>query len=183
MGHVGSCQAGASAAEKSVNGIHAIRLGRPYVKRPASLAGNQEPLRNEVATKVLARKFALVRAADLSWTHDAEVIALRTPLWPGAKVAKEAGSRKGFSRCSRWCRCKRCGAENTPCELLRGVCPKARAGLGLAPKPSSVRKAAAKDFHKRACREQSLSSGSQASARKVSRVLKRPAAKRVLPKL
>ena len=47
----------------------------------------------------------------------------------------------------------------------------------------SVRKAAAKDFHKRACREQSLSSGSQASARKVSRVLKRPAAKRVLPKL
>ncbi|CAE7235150.1 NRT2.5 [Symbiodinium sp. CCMP2592] len=33
----------------------------PYVRRPAALAGNQVPLRNQVATQVLARKLSLFR--------------------------------------------------------------------------------------------------------------------------
>ena len=66
----------------------------PYAKRPATLCDSLAPLRNEVATKVLARKLAMIRAAGLSWTHDAEVKEIRPSLWPGAKAVQAAGCRK-----------------------------------------------------------------------------------------
>lgn len=43
-----------------------IHCMEPYVRRPAALASNQLPLRNQVATQVLARKLSLLRVVGLS---------------------------------------------------------------------------------------------------------------------
>ena len=152
-----------------------IHCMEPYVRRPAALANNQVPLRNQVATQVLARKLSLFRAAGLSWAHDIEVKEVRPSSWPGRSAVK--GSRKGLGGVSRWCRCTKCDHENSASELMRNICPQSKAGLGDAPKPSKkVRSQAASAFHKKACREQCALGGSKATARKLAKVLKKPAA-------
>ena len=150
-----------------------IHCMEPYVRRPAALASNQVPLRNQVASQVLARKLSLFRAAGLSWAHDIEVKEVRPSSWPGRYAVKV--SRKGLGGVSRWCRCTKCDHENSAGELMRNICPQSRAGLGDAPKPrKKVRSQAASAFHKKACREQCALGGSKGPARKVLKSLRSP---------
>ena len=68
-----------------------IHCTGPYVRRPTGLARNQVFLRNQVATQVLARKFALPRNSGLSWAHDVDVKEVRPSKLPSGQVVRRLG--------------------------------------------------------------------------------------------